>query len=222
MRRPLWYEHTAAAEHATLSGRESLPAGSRERPATARTWHVMALFAAIELDEEARRAALRAIEVLAGAAIPVRFERPEKLHVTLAYLGTIPAPRIAEFAASLGIAAAGCAPFEIVFDRLGAFPDERRPRILALGCSQPQPGFVACAATVRSEFEKLGARFEQRALPHITLARAKKPLRRLPSIEQPPHCVLAVRELALFESIQEGPTTRYEERSIARLSITVE
>jgi 2'-5' RNA ligase len=180
----------------------------------------MALFAAIELGEEARRAALRAIDVLVAASLPVRFERPEKLHVTLAFLGAIPAQRIAEFAGALGAAAVRCPPFEIVFDRLGAFPDERRPRILALGCSQPQTGFDACAAIVRAQFEKLGARFEQQALPHITLARAKQPLHHLPSIEQPPRCVVAVRELVLFESIQEGPTTRYAERSSARLSTT--
>jgi len=179
----------------------------------------MATFAAIELDDSVRQAALRAIEGLAAAGVPVRFERPEKLHVTLAYLGAIEAPRIEGFVGALSAAAAHCSPFEIVFDRVGPFPDERRARILALACSQTQPGFDACAATVRAEFEKLGAHFDQPALPHITLARAKQPLRPLQRIEQPPRCVLAVRELALFESIQEGPTTRYERRSVARLAV---
>lgn len=180
----------------------------------------MAVFAAIRLDDAVRRTALLAYEALAATGVELRFERPEKLHVTLAFLGRIDAARMPAFVAALQAAATSCAPFDIAFDTLGAFPDERRPRIVWLGCSTPQPGYDLAAGRVRAGFEALGVRFDQPAVPHITLARAKTPLRGLPRIEQSPRCVLAVREVALFESIQAGATTRYDERAIAPLNGT--
>ena len=177
----------------------------------------VATFAAIRLDDTVRLAAVRAMDALAASGAAVRVERPEKLHVTLAYLGRVDAAKSAEFAAAMRAAAARCEPFEIVFDVLGGFPNERRPRVLWLGSSLEPAGFSKCAALIRAGFEEAGARFDNPAVAHITLARAKTPLHGMPQIEAPPPCVLAVREVVLFESIPAGPTTRYEERAVARL-----
>jgi len=177
----------------------------------------VATFAAIRLDDAVRLSAVRAIDALTASGAAVRVERPEKLHVTLAYLGRVDAAKNDEFAAALQAAAARCEPFEIVFDTFGGFPNERRPRVLWLGSSREPAGFSECAARIRAGFEAAGARFDNPAVAHITLARAKKPLDGMPGIEAPPPCILAVREVVLFESIPAGPTTRYEERAVARL-----
>ena len=177
----------------------------------------VATFAAIRLDDAVRLSAVRAMDALAASGAAVRLERPEKLHITLAYLGRVDAEKSAEFAAALQASAARCEPFEIVFDVLGGFPSDRRPRVLWLGSSLEPAGFSRCAALIRAGFEAAGASFDNQAVAHITLARAKTPLHGMPQIEAPPPCVLAVREVVLFESIPAGPTTRYKERAVARL-----
>lgn len=174
------------------------------------------LFAAIALDDEARRFALGVGERLAGAQIPCRFERPEKLHITLAFVGSIPGERVAEYEAGLGRAAVACEPFALRLDRLGGFP-EGRPRLLWLGCSDQDPAYAACAVRVREAFAELGSQCEVNTQPHVTLCRAKRPLPAVPAIALDPGVALVVRELTLYESIPDGSTTRYEARSVAPL-----
>ncbi|MBV8222561.1 MAG: RNA 2',3'-cyclic phosphodiesterase, partial [Candidatus Eremiobacteraeota bacterium] len=167
-----------------------------------------------------RGALVRAMGDLAAAGPQLRLERPEKLHVTVAYLGKVDTQRLDAFEDALARAADACPPFAIEFDCLGPFGDSRKPRIIALRCSRPQPGFAACAAAVRAQYEALGVVFEHEALAHVTVARARNGLGTLARIETELPCILAVRELALFESVPAGPTTRYERRSTAPLQTT--
>ncbi|MBV8170654.1 MAG: RNA 2',3'-cyclic phosphodiesterase [Candidatus Eremiobacteraeota bacterium] len=176
----------------------------------------MAVFAAIELDDAARAIALHAMEAV--AKIPdVRLERPEKLHVTLAYVGQVDAVRVPLFADALRQAARACQAFDVVFDELGGFGNKRRPGVIAYACSAPQVGYLRCAASLRAAFEILGATFEHDALPHVTLARCKHRMREVTSIPTPQPLIVAARKIVLLESVPAGPTTRYELRASASL-----
>lgn len=183
------------------------------------------LFAAIALDDGARRFALdvadRLTDVadrLTSPATPCRFERPEKLHVTLAFLGSIPSERIAAFAGALARAASACQPFGVQLDRLGGFP-QRRPTLLWLGSSGHDQAYAACAVRVREAFAALGSQCDVNTEPHVTLCRCKRPLPAVPAIELEPGVTLPVHELTLYESLPDGPTTRYEVRTVAPLGI---
>jgi 2'-5' RNA ligase len=176
------------------------------------------LFAAIALDDEARRFAVSVSEQLASAQIPCRLERPEKLHITLAFLGSHPAERIAAFGEALVRAAAQCEPFRLRLDRLGGFP-ERRPRLLWLGSSTPEGAYAACAVRVREAFDALGSHCDVNTEPHVTLCRCKLALPAVPEIALEAGVALKVRELTLYESLPEGPTTRYEARAVAPLQV---
>jgi RNA 2',3'-cyclic 3'-phosphodiesterase len=176
------------------------------------------LFAAIALDDEARRFAVSVSEQLASAQIPCRLERPEKLHITLAFLGSHPAERIAAFGEALARAAAQCEPFRLRLDRLGGFP-ERRPRLLWLGSSAPDQAYAACAVRVREAFGALGSHCDVNTEPHVTLCRCKLPLPAVPASALDRSVALEVRELTLYESLPDGPTTRYEARAVASLQV---
>lgn len=168
----------------------------------------MRLFVAIELNDEVRELALRAAALLSQAGVRGRYEHPEKLHVTVAFLGNVHDDRLdAVVEAFRGVARQR--PFSIDFDRVGAFPDMRRPHTIWIGSSQDNTAFAVCAQTVRAAFEALGFRFEQRATPHVTICRLKRtrvPL--LPEIGAAAH--LPVGGLTLFQSLPAGQTTRYE------------
>ena len=65
----------------------------------------MALFVAIDLDENTRDLVRHAMDDLAPRFPDARFERPEKLHVTVAYLGKIASEAYDEHARALERAA---------------------------------------------------------------------------------------------------------------------
>ena len=90
-------------------------------------------FLAVELSEPARAAAAALARELARSAEGVRWARPETYHVTLHFFGDLEPAAIPALAHSLAGAVTGVAPFTL---RLGAprlFPEERRPRVVALG-----------------------------------------------------------------------------------------
>ena len=166
------------------------------------------LFAAIEIDETVRSLAQGAAASLAAAGVVGRFELPEKMHVTVAFLGSTPESELTAVTQTLQDASAGCSSFRVDFDRLGAFPNERRPRVVWIGPSQENAGFIACAGRVRTAFEQLGFAFEHDASAHITICRPKLVPTRLPVLSA--RATLDVKGLTLFRSIPAGPTTRYE------------
>jgi len=166
------------------------------------------LFVAIEIDETVRSLAQSAAELLAAQGVVGRFESPEKLHVTVAFLGSTDDPNLPAVTQALHDASAGCSSFKLDFERVGAFPSERRPRVVWIGPAQESVAFASCAGRVREAFERLGFVFEHKASAHITICRPKLVPSRLPVLST--RATLDVTGLTLFRSIPAGPTTRYE------------
>lgn len=175
------------------------------------------LFAAIQLDDEARAFGARAIAALERAQIDGRFERLEKLHVTLAFFGTVEEGRIGDFSAALGRAAQACPAFSLRLDCIRAFPDERRPRLLWLGSSRQQPAYEHLMARMREAFAGLWSQPHADDVPHVTVCRLRRPLRAMPRVGSIGHVDLPVDAVVLFESLPDQGTTRYEVRFIAPL-----
>ena len=179
------------------------------------------LFAGIELDERTRSECAEAAERLRKTGFEARFEGADKLHVTLAFLGNVEASRFDEIATALSTAAARVPEFALCFDKLGAFPHERKPRVVYVGAREQGAAYRALAAAIRQAYAELGFAFESDAVAHVTIARVKEPKRPLPLVEFSP-IELDVRGVALFESIFEKQrnTTRYEIVADAALQST--
>ena len=101
--------------------------------------------------------------------------------------------------------------FSIVLDKLGAFPHERKPRVVYAGARDQGADFRFLAGTVRSAYARRGFAFGNDAVAHVTVARAKEPPRPLPLVEIAP-IFLRCETLSLFESIfdKQKSTSRYE------------
>jgi RNA 2',3'-cyclic 3'-phosphodiesterase len=178
------------------------------------------LFAGIRLDDATREACADISAQLQQTGFDARYEAAEKLHVTLAFLGNVAQSQYEAIVAALETAAAGQAPLALTLDKLGAFPHERRPRIVYIGAREAGAAFRALAKSVRQAYAELGFVFERDPVAHVTIVRAKEPRRPLPSIEFAP-IVLRANALALFESIFDGKakTTRYEVRKEVALVV---
>jgi RNA 2',3'-cyclic 3'-phosphodiesterase len=177
----------------------------------------MRLFAGVELDERTRDACGRVQDALRAASFQARYESPEKLHVTLAFLGSVNAERLPDIEYALSSVAASHVPFEVEFNRLGAFPHTRRPRVIYFGSYDAGAPFRALARGLRGAYRELGFSFDQDLVAHVTIARVKGgSARPLPQLEPAP-APLRIESIALFESLAHAGTTRYLVRAQADL-----
>lgn len=175
------------------------------------------LFVALDIDEPARDLA-DAIEARCRKLeLPARYEAREKRHVTVAFLGATPDEQLEAVAAAIARAAATCEPFTLRLDKVGAFPDERRPRIIWLGSTAAAPAFSACATAVRGALGDLGFTFDKPAVAHVTICRLKGFALRMPELPVRRAANIRVRDVVLYQSLPAGRTTRYEERLRAAL-----
>ncbi|HSJ98091.1 MAG TPA: RNA 2',3'-cyclic phosphodiesterase [Myxococcota bacterium] len=161
-------------------------------------------FFALEIGEEARRAAAALVERLRAdpGCGAVRWTRPEAFHVTLRFLGPTPAERVPALAAAVRAQAAGIAPFALALEAVGAFPDERRPRVVFVALEPHEPVAALAAGVERGV---VAAGFPPEARPfhaHLTLGRVRERRRRvrLPASERPAPARFPVDSAVLFRS----------------------
>jgi 2'-5' RNA ligase len=177
------------------------------------------LFVGIELDAESRLACAAASERLRKTGFAAKYEAPEKLHVTLAFLGYVEPSGYANVVETLA-AAANAAAFSVTLDKVGAFPHERRPRVVFIGAREQGAQFRMLAERVRDAYASLEFEFKDDAVAHVTIARVKGGRGSLPLIEFAP-IPLRIERLTLFESLpdREHNTSRYEVVERAALSL---
>lgn len=137
----------------------------------------MRLFVAINFPVAIRQGLWTATAALRAGALPVRWVKPEAMHVTLKFLGEVAADRQPELCVALRRAAAASRAVTVTIAEFGAFPDARRPRVLWVGVS-PEPGLELLQHHVEQAFGPLGFPPEGRPFrPHLTLARAERDAR---------------------------------------------
>ena len=138
----------------------------------------MRLFFAIDLDDYAREVAAQVSASLArstaASGASIRWVEPAGLHVTLAFLGEVPAGR---FAAVEAVCAARFSqpPFEVSLSVAGVFPPSGAPRVIWRG---PGRGGERVAGVARSLWRRLETAghgpFPARFQPHVTLGRVRR------------------------------------------------
>lgn len=180
------------------------------------------LFVGLDLSPPTRAACARVCEELRKTGFDARYEPAEKLHLTLAFLGFVEPSRLQEIVATLIAAAALSKPFSVSLDKLGAFPHERKPRVVYVGAREQGLPFRTLATSLRNAYAGLGFEFHDDAVAHVTIARVKETKRPLPPIEFAP-IVLEMKELELFESLPDPAhrTSRYEKLAAVPLANAV-
>jgi 2'-5' RNA ligase len=138
------------------------------------------LFVAIELSPawlealaEAQRRLRRLVEGAGGPRL--RYVRPEGIHLTLKFLGSVPESRLAAVTVALDAATSDWAPISLVMGRPGAFPQSGSPRVLWAGVegasAADRERLQRLAERVEARLAAAGFPREDRFQPHLTLAR---------------------------------------------------
>jgi 2'-5' RNA ligase len=136
----------------------------------------MRLFIAILLDEAIQERIAAVQQALQTRLIeyPIRWVKPENLHITLQFLGEQNPDRLLAIQASMQESAQAHRAFEISLGGLGVFPKWRHPSVLWIGVNPEEDHIgrlandLGVALALKSEPRKFHA--------HVTLARLKSPI----------------------------------------------
>jgi len=104
-----------------------------------------------------------------------RWVRAESIHITLKFLGDIEGTGVPAVSAGMRRACAGIAPFDLIIEGLGCFPNSRRPRVVWAGISAPYPELSTLYERIEARVVRMGYAAERRRFsPHLTLARVRR------------------------------------------------
>jgi RNA 2',3'-cyclic 3'-phosphodiesterase len=131
-------------------------------------------FIAIELPESVKSFLVKISAELKLCGGPGKWARPEGIHLTLKFLGSVPSdllPRIQEAALPLF---KDQKPTHLNVSGLGAFPGLKRPRVVWAGLEDPAGVLSPLVNSLETLMEPLGFPKENRPFnPHLTLGRFK-------------------------------------------------
>lgn len=159
----------------------------------------MRLFVAVFPPPEIRRSLNEAAQRLPTDGF--RLTAPERIHLTLKFLGDVGAEDLDRTVEALAPLSDGHGPFDVSPEAFGVFPSARRARVLWAGVGEGSEGLGALARDVEGLLEGAGFGHEARPyVPHLTLGRARRPVAFDPGDTRLPGLRFAVREVRLVES----------------------
>ncbi len=135
-------------------------------------------FVALDLDAMSVRRVARVADRLrmASGAPSATWTPPDKVHVTLKFMGAFPAKSVGPFGAKLGALVAAEERPQPGSCLLQAFPTLDRASVVVIEFEDPRGDLARLAETIDKLAHKHGVAHEVRAFrPHVTLARLKRP-----------------------------------------------
>ena len=133
------------------------------------------LFVAVDLDDRARVAIAseqqRIAAALGDARSSVKWVAPDRMHLTLVFLGEVPEGRAAPIVDAM-TREMPFDPFDISFRDVGVFPERGAPKVVWIGVSRGRDELIRLQAEIARRLEPLGVEREPRPFqPHLTLGR---------------------------------------------------
>ncbi|HEV2094550.1 MAG TPA: RNA 2',3'-cyclic phosphodiesterase [Rubrobacter sp.] len=177
----------------------------------------MRVFVAIFPPPDVRGALVDAARALPTDAF--RLTAPERVHLTLRFLGEVPSGDLPRLTSALGpIGRHGC-PFDAATSGFGAFPSARRARVLWAGIGEGSEKLEDLARAVGALLEPEGFEPEDKPfVPHLTLGRARRPVPFDPSDKALlPELRFPVRKIELVQSRHEASGLTYPSLAEYRL-----
>jgi RNA 2',3'-cyclic 3'-phosphodiesterase len=188
----------------------------------------MRLFVAVELDEAVRAVAEHAAadlrQRLRRTGLDARWVAPEKMHLTLVFVGHVDDAAAESFASAVR-RPFGIAPFALRLGHCGVFPPSGPPRVMWIGFAEGADGLGELHSEVVRRLEPLGFEPERRAFSaHLTLARVKdvpraaaRDVRAIVTAATVPDASCLVTRVTLFRSHLSPKGSRYEALAFGEL-----
>ncbi len=136
------------------------------------------IFTAIDISDAARAECANYVENLKSVFLHLRvsWEKPEKLHFTLKFLGDIDETQLRNLTEAVAAATGKISNFKIRIAGTGVFPSKRNARILWLGVNDEQANMQKVKEVLDCECFERGLAKENRDFKaHLTIARLREP-----------------------------------------------
>lgn len=131
-------------------------------------------FIAIDLSSRLQEALSTLEKELQEARAPITWVKPERIHLTLKFLGDVAPERISEIQNRLDEVARNASPFRLEPVGCGAFPTIRQMRVIWVGLEGDATVLNDLQQAVEAAMVQLGFKREERPFkPHLTLGRVK-------------------------------------------------
>jgi len=109
-------------------------------------------------------------------ACRISWTRPQGQHLTLKFFGDISQDDVENICIAVKNRTVAKPPLNLIIEKLGVFPDARRPRVLWCGTTGDVEKLLALQKKLDSDFANIGFPGEDRPFQaHLTLARIKDP-----------------------------------------------
>jgi 2'-5' RNA ligase len=130
-------------------------------------------FIAIDVDDALRDRLVALQETLARAGSEVKWVEPDNLHLTLLFLGEVEMKEVHAVCRAVADTCREHHVFPLTVERVGGFPNARRPRVLWAGVGEGAEDVVALHDALEPPLLDLGyyRREERHYTPHVTLGR---------------------------------------------------
>ncbi|NIA13087.1 MAG: RNA 2',3'-cyclic phosphodiesterase [Nitrospiraceae bacterium] len=136
----------------------------------------MRIFIAVELPKPVKQALQELSGRLRAKSERVSWVHPDRMHLTLRFLGDVGPEPLDALRERLRPAYAGRAPFTLCVEGAGVFPNRRRPSVVWAGIGPVEGPLAKIQAEAEDAARAIGLPAEKRAFrPHLTLARIRDP-----------------------------------------------
>lgn len=136
------------------------------------------IFAAVDISEEVRQKISEYILELKRkfSDIKVGWDRPEKLHLTLKFLGDTDEEKLEKLKVICKNISSEVSKLKLRISQTGVFPSPRNARVLWLGVQGDVEELQKINSILETECEKIGFKKEKRDYtPHLTIGRIREP-----------------------------------------------
>ena len=134
----------------------------------------MRLFIAALIPDKIQNKLANYIHSLRNNMDGVKWERPQKLHLTLKFLGEVEESDLTEISNLVEKIVEPYSPFKMSITDFGGFPSLQNPRVLYIGLSQNKE-LSKLHDKLDDGLSQIGFEKESRKfIPHITIGRVKK------------------------------------------------
>lgn len=136
------------------------------------------VFVAIDISDEARNQTFAYLENLRKdfRDFRVGWERREKLHLTLKFLGDIDEKQLSNLKEAVKKTTKQFAKFKICLSGTGVFPKPKNARVLWICLGDENDNLLKLFELLENECEKTGFPKEEKKFhPHLTIARLREP-----------------------------------------------
>lgn len=140
----------------------------------------MRVFLAVELPDEIKKDLVGIQRDLESRIPGVRWEKPEKLHLTLVFLGEVAVERIKDLeeAVQEGISPAPHVVqgkgFKVGLSGVRVFPNEKRPRVVLMEVGEGREEIERLQKSLAEALSEAGFEFAKLSKPHVTLGRFQR------------------------------------------------